>query len=302
MPKIDIPIKRLMQARPGDWIEYLLPEYAKARFSEVQPDRVPKAESRLDALWQIGTGEDSFYLHLEPQGYLDPALPARMLRYRADVWEYTMMRGLGTPSIRQAVIFFYPEHDNGINFLTDSWGEEKSLSYGFRAVRVWEMEKERVLEKELIGLFPLLPLMKEKPGETPEQVLETAVRAIEAVEDAPLKADLLATVSILAGKRYAPALIRKFIRREMLMESQLLKEWTEEERREAAEKAAKEATLSIILDQLEEKFDLIPKRIKDQLSAIQDLETLRYLTKKIIKAATLEEFEKFLEKAKQELS
>lgn len=82
------------------------------------------------------------------------------------------------------------------------------------------------------------------------------------------------------------------------MDSPLLKEWTEEERKEAA----KEATLSIILVQLEEKFDLIPKRIKDQLSAIQDLEALRYLTKKIIKAATLEEFEKFLEKAKQELA
>ena len=46
------------------------------------------------------------------------------------------------------------------------------------------MEKETALGKKLVGLYPLLPLMKEKPGETPDQVLETVVEAIGAVEDA----------------------------------------------------------------------------------------------------------------------
>lgn len=82
------------------------------------------------------------------------------------------------------------------------------------------------------------------------------------------------------------------------MESKLLKEWTEEERKEAA----KEATLSVLLGQLEEKFELVPRRIKKQLSEIQDQETLRYLSRKIIKAATLEEFEEFLKKAGQEMA
>jgi predicted transposase YdaD len=294
VPKIDIPIKRLIQKRPRDWIEYLLPEHAEALFMELKTDKVPRAESRLDALLQVGTGPGAFYLHLEPQGYLDPALPARMLRYRADIWEYTIAKGLGIPSIRQAVIFLYPEHDNKLNCLTDNWNGEKTLDYSYRAVRIWEMEKDAVLNKKLIGLYSLLPLMKEKPGETPEQVLETVVKAIETVEDAPLKADLFATVSILAEKRYTAVLIRKFIRREMLMESQLLKEWTEEER--------KEAVKVILLEQLEEKFDFVPGSIKDKLHTIQDPDILRYLSKKIIKAATLEDFEDCLEKAKQQQS
>ena len=299
MPKIDIPIKRLMQARPKDWIEYLLPERSGELFMEIRPEKVPKAESRMDALWQIGTGTEFIYLHLEPQGYLDVALPARMLRYRADTWEYTMSKGLGTPSIRQIVLFLYPEHDNGVNRLSDNWAEEITLDYGYRVLRAWELEKSIILQQKLISLYPLLPLMREEPGETPEQVLQTTVTAIEEVEERTLRADLFTTVSILAEKRYTASIIRKFIRREMLMDSELLKEWTEEERKEAAEKAAIETSLSIVIDLLEDMFEIVPKHVKDKLQKIQDADILRYLSKKINKAETIEEFEQFLDKAMQ---
>lgn len=304
MPKVDIPIKRLMQARPKDWIVYLLPEHSGEVFTEIRPEKVPKAESRMDALWQIGTGTEFIYLHLEPQGYLDAALPARMLRYRADTWEYTMSKGLGTPSIRQIVLFLYPEHDNGVNRLKDSWDEETTLNYGYRVLRAWELEKDTILKQKLIALYPLLPLMQEQPGETPEQVLQTAVTAIEEVEERPLRADLLATVSILAEKRYTASVIRKFIRREMLVDSELLKEWTEEERKEAAEKAAEKAaietSLSIVLRLLGEKFEFVPKRIKDRLQEIKDVEILQSLSTKVVKVSTLEEFERYLEKILQQ--
>ena len=82
----------------------------------------------------------------------------------------------------------------------------------------------------------------------------------------------------------------------------MLKEWTEEERKEAAREAARETMASILLEQLEEKFDLVPGRIKDKLHEIQDSDMLRYLTKKIIKVTTVEEFEDYLEKAKQQQS
>ncbi len=80
----------------------------------------------------------------------------------------------------------------------------------------------------------------------------------------------------------------------MLIESQLLKEWTKEER----EEAAKETTIAILLELLEEKFDLVPERTKDRLYEIQDPDKLRSLAKKIIKVATLQEFEDFLVKKK----
>jgi hypothetical protein len=57
-------------------------------FTEVKSEKVPKAESRMDALWQIGigisAGTDLIYLHLEPQGtgtglYQEAALQGRYL-------------------------------------------------------------------------------------------------------------------------------------------------------------------------------------------------------------------------------
>ncbi len=292
MPKIDIPIKRLMQERPMDWIEYLLPEHSKKHFREVKQDLVPKAVSRLDALWQIGLGEKSFYLHFEPQGYLDPAFPARMLRYRADLWEYTLTNGLGTPPLCQIALFIFPGNENRENYLIDQWDEKEGIEYYYRVLLAWELDKEPILQKKLVTLYPLLPLMKEKPGEKPEQVMERTVKAIEEVEDVPLRGDLYAAVSILGERRYTAAVIRKYIRREMLMESELLKEWTAEERKEASINTS----ISIILKLLDEKFEIVPENIKDKLQEIEDPDVLQYLSTKVIKAETLEEFQQYLEK------
>ncbi len=296
MPKIDIPIKRLMQERPMDWIEYLLPEHSEKHFSEFKQNLVPKAESRTDAIWQIGTGEESFYLHFEPQGYQDHAFPARMLRYRADLWEYTLSNGLGAPSICQIALFIFPGNENKENCLIDQWDKREGIKYYYRGLLAWELDKEPILQKKLIALYPLLPLMKEEPGEKPEQIMERTIKAIEEVEDVPLRSDLYVAVSILAERRYTATLIRKFIRREMLMESELLKEWTAEERKEATEKATINVLKSNILDLLEEKFGIVHGGIKDKLQKIQDPDVLRYLSKKIIKAETIEEFEEFLDK------
>ena len=115
MPKIDIPTKRLIQIRPMDWVKAILPEYENAEIAELKPDKVPRTESRLDSLFWIQNEKEQFILNIEPQGYLDPAIPVRMLRYRSDVWEYTISKGLMTPSIKQVVVFFYPHHDNKIH-------------------------------------------------------------------------------------------------------------------------------------------------------------------------------------------
>lgn len=87
-------------------------------------------------MFWIKNDKEQFILNIEPQGYLDPAMPARMLRYRSDVWEYTISKGLMTPSIKQAVVFFYPQHDNRKHKLEDSWGEKKTLDFEYKVIKV----------------------------------------------------------------------------------------------------------------------------------------------------------------------
>jgi len=73
----------------------------------------------------------------------------------------------GTPPILQAVFFFYPEHDNKNHRLTDTWGGLKTLEFTYRVIRVWEQPRQPVFDQQLIGLYPLLPLMKGKAEEKP---------------------------------------------------------------------------------------------------------------------------------------
>lgn len=292
MPKIDIPTKRLIQIRPMDWVKAILPEYENAEVAEMKPDKVPRTESKLDSLFWIQNNKQQFILNIEPQGYLDPTMPVRMLRYRSDVWEYTISKGLMTPPIKQVVVFFYPHHDNRKHRLEDFWGEDKTLDFAYEVIRVWEMSKKPIIEKKLLGLYPLLPLMEQEEQETPDQVMQTTVKVIDEVEEAALKADLLAVVSILAGDKFSSELVRKYIRREMLMNSPLYNEWVEEERKESAIRTKKET----IIELLEERFDVIPKEIRENLEKITEKETLDVLFRKAIRVSTLAEFEQLVNK------
>jgi hypothetical protein len=49
---------------------------------------------------------------------------------------------------------------------------------------------------------------------------------------------------------------------------------------------------------LSEKFDFVPKSIRDNIESINDIAILEELLKKIIKVSTLEDFKVLLEKAK----
>ncbi len=128
---------------------------------------------------------------------------------------------------------------------------------------------------------------------------------INSVKDGPLKADILVVTSLLAEKILPADVVNKLIRREKLMESQLLKEWTRLEREEAAEAAtaaaAEAASIKkaqqIIANQLGVKFGLVPGRIIKQIENITELMHLDYLTRQIITVNTLDEFAEHVEQA-----
>ncbi|MBW9173602.1 Rpn family recombination-promoting nuclease/putative transposase [Clostridium estertheticum] len=298
MAKIDVPIKRLMQSRLEEWVEYLIPNCNREWITEMDAEKIPaKKESRLDKLIMIDAPNERYILNIEPQGYLDYKMPARMLRYKSDIWEYTIEKGMGIPSIKQVVIYFYKEHDNKQYILEDSWNGEETLKFSYKAIKIWEMEKDPVIKKKLIGLYPLIPLMGRNHNETDDELMEETVTTIKTVENEALQADLLAVTSILAGERLSNELVKKYIRRDMLMSSPLFNEWVEEERKEAAQKAQIETTRKNILALLSEKFDFVPKNIIESVMVIDDIAVLDWLVKKIIKVETIENFEHLIEEA-----
>ena len=217
-----------------------------------------------------------------------------MLRYRSDVWEYTMRKGIGTPSIKQVVVFFYPKDDNKQHELKDKRSGDSKISFSYDVVKIWKLKKDYIVDNNLVGLYSLLPLMQIEPGETDEEIIEKSVKVIQTIEDEALRGDSLAAMSIMSADRYSSTLIQKYVRREMLMSSPLFEEWVSEERKEAVRDTNKKR----IIETLELKFDFISKDTRQYIESIEDDNVISRLFEKAIKTISLEDFEQLLEKVK----
>lgn len=292
MAKTDMPSKRLIQLRPDDWAKMVLKDTRDIFLTEMKPDKNPKVESRLDSLFWVGKGKETFILNIEPQGYYESSLPARMLRYRADIWEYTMGIGMGAPSIKQVVVFFNPKDDNKLHEIKDERADGSNISFSYDVIKIWEIKKDYIIGNNLLGLYSLLPLMEIEPGESDEEVIEKSVKTIETIEDKALREDALAAMSIMSSDRYSSSLIQKYVRREMIMNSPLFEEWAVEERKEGAVINSRET----IIDLLVEKFDFVPKSLREKIATINDKDIMSDLTRKIIKTSSLEEYEDLIDK------
>lgn len=289
MPKIDIPIKKLIERRPADWARYIQPGCREEWVTNFKTNYTPKKESRLDSVLEITDPNGPYLLNFEPMGYRDNALPARMLRYRSDIWEATLSEGRGTPSIRQVVIFFYRENDNGLHRLRDIW-DKGILEYAYEVIRVWEQRRQPVIAAKLVGLYPLLPLMKgESEQETPEQALKECMNVVQEVEDESLQLDLLAVMAIMAGGRFPEKLVLSMIRREMVMESPIFQEWVKEERAEAEARGRTEGKAEAICKYLEVRFGTAALELQRQVRGISSLDELNRIINSIYTTGTIEE-------------
>ena len=59
---------------------------------------------RLDGVYDVTAQEVAYLINVEPMGYYDRKLPARMMRYRSDIWAATLHDKKGTPNILQVAI------------------------------------------------------------------------------------------------------------------------------------------------------------------------------------------------------
>jgi predicted transposase YdaD len=222
-----------------------------------------------------------------------------MLRYRADIWEYTLRKGLGNPSIIQAAIYFFKQDIQHPMELKDTDNHNSKIQYQYDIIKIWKLKKSTIIKNKLIGLYPLLPLMEKGPEETPEEIIELTINTINTVEDEPLKSDLISVMSVISSREFSKEMLKKYVRREMLMKSALYQEWIAEEREEAAKEADIKRLKQDISEILIEKFDYITKEIKEKLNTINDEEILDSLFRKAVRIDSIESFETLIEKVQK---
>jgi len=292
LPKLDILIKWLIKRQAADWVHLVYPAADDIR--SMNREMTPKVQSRLDTLFQVVTPTGPAIVHIEVQGYREVAFPARMLRYRADIWEHSLANGQGTPPIHQAAVFFLSEHDQQLQRM-----EDDEIHYQYRVVRLWEISREAILSQGLTGLYPLLPLMRDMAGDTPDAVMKQALDGIGAaamLTDAALTQDLIAILGIIGGEKYGPAVVRRYIGREMLMQSEVYKEWIADDIREAEARGAAQAMRENILDILTDRFTVVRQPLRDKINTVADVGVLKALLKQSARVTSLEEFDHQLEK------
>jgi len=278
-----IAIKRILQIKPDDWVSYLFPELKTITLKDMPSDMVAriKRESLMDSVKLLN---DNTILQFEPMGYYDTLLPYRMLRYRADIWEYTASHDFGAPSIKQVVIYFLKEHDHGYHHLLDAWGKDVSLDFSYKVLRVWEIDSDEIVSNDLTGLYPVLPLTKHKAGVSDEEILSTAIDKIQAVENPPLRNDLMSALSIFASERLSADFIKRLIGRSSMIGSELIKDLFADELATATAKAAAEAAV-IAVEMANEKkaIEIATELLRDGDSVDKVVRVSKLSEEKVIK-------------------
>ena len=186
--------------------------------------------------------------------------------------------------------------------VTDRY-ESTYLRVNYHLVRVWEMEGSALLKRGDLWLLPLVAAAKSGRSE----ILEAERQIYEGDLDRGVKADLLAILTIFAGfkdRTFVEELLRR--RRDIMIESvayEIIKEegiaeGLERGIVEGMEKGALQAFNGMVVDVLEERFNIVPVRLAEKIAGVKNAAVLKGLLRQAIRCESLEMFEQILEKAR----
>ncbi len=298
MAKADNPLKVLADRHADDYVSWLLS--SGCQLLKKHPTDLPETERRADIVCEISYEDSTFILHVEFQQYRpsDEPMPFRMTEYAIRLWKKHHLPICGV------VIYLLKEadvNDPGYFSLVCPLDKEQVMRCHYKVVRLWEIDGQRLLESNTVGLYPLIPLTR---LENPEETLKQAIKEIRDIKQEQTKADLLFGTWLLSeSKADIRNWLEVLIRREEMMESQLCREIMEEGRLIGLEEGkligleeGKLKTLrEAILDLLSARFGLTYRKMKQlekKVNSISDLSQLREL---LLGAGTVESLEEFPE-------
>jgi len=150
-----------------------------------------------------------------------------------------------------------------------------------------------VMEQELTGLYPLLPLMRWKRETEPAAILEHSQRLIlEGIAPREALADAYVGLRVLSGIRYPSELVTQILRRrELMLESPAYREIMEEGRQAGREEGLRDDVLAA----LEVRFGSVPVALEEQVRGLRGRPELEGLLRRAIVVESLEAFAQELE-------
>ena len=298
MAEFDTIAKHLIHTYPHDFARFALHQDDLEVLDVIDTEQPTVEAHRTDSLIRVRVGDEEALVHHEFQTTdSSPPMPQRMAGY--------IGRGIeqhGLP-IYSSVIYLRPNAgrtDPG-HYLQERHGHRVLVQY--QVIRLSELEGQRILDGEHVGLLPFAPLMQRPVGVDAEAWLRQCVnQAQEVPMDETLKATYLADLAILSGLVYKSETIRTIIAEETMYESSIVQYFTEkgieQGIKQGIEQGGRERAIEDLLDVLEIRFELAASDpLTALIGAIDDVQHLKQLFRAAIQVPSLEAFRHLLDAA-----
>lgn len=308
MGDFDITLKRLSDEFTLDYVRFVLDDEKINLIDKIDVSKIDKELPLLtretDCLVRIAEeGEKEFILHIEFQAEYTKDAPDRMFGYTYRVYEkYNLPVYSVLLLLKKTSVEIKTKTEIEVRDLKSLWHE-------YKAIKLWEIEAEKILAKKIKGLYPLLPLMKtDKSG---EEIITEASELIEKeIPDIEQKADAYVALKIFSIIGFSTSLVDKILkRRDIMLQSPVYQEILQEGRilgiKEGEmlgiEKGIEKRVKEDILEILGERFGFISLELEREVKGLQGITVCDILLRKAVKVSSIEEFKELLKKTKQEV-
>ena len=249
MPKPwDDTMKRLIRAYPQHFVSWVL---KGAIFKAALPIELKNWTREADFLLDVIQNERQMLVHMEFQSHEDEDMAQRLLEYNV----------LATREHTRPVLscLIYLRKDSKIAESPLIWelpNGEKILYFHFIVIKLWEITAEELIQTDLTGLLPLVPLTKD--GDQYGVIDEVATKLATAKEY-----NLLEFARRFASLVFKDGSDHEWLNRRFAMYRDILEDsWVvQEERREGKRDGLRQALLAVVQARFPEIIDLMKKQI-----------------------------------------
>jgi predicted transposase YdaD len=279
MPKYDRTMKRLTSVFTSDYVQFVLgaqPVDAEPVDIEEQDKELPALSREVDFVARVRMDGQSILLLIEFQTVWAADMPQRMAGYCWRLYERYH------EPVYPVVVVLKP---GGV--LQRAWTMRARgrlvASCRFEVMPLWKMDAESVVSQKLVGLYPLLPLMR-WPEKKPQDVLEQSQQLIlDQIPDREPRADAYVALRVLSGIAYPLELVEQILqRRALMLESPVYRKILEEGRQEGL--------CADVLAVLEVRFGQLPASLAQQVAQVTDRDRLEALHRRAVVVESLEVF------------
>ena len=273
----DDTMKRLIRAHPQHFVSWVL---KGAIFKAALSIELKNWTREADFLLDVIQNERQMLIHMEFQSREDEDMAQRLLEYNI-----LATREHGRPVLSCVI---YLRKDSKIAESPLIWelpNGQKVLYFHFIVIKLWDITADELIQTNLTGLLPLVPLTKD--GGQYEVIDEVATKLAAAKEY-----NLLEYARRFASLVFKEGSDHEWLNRRFAVYKDILEDsWVVQEQRREGELRGLHLAVQ---DVIQARFPEILLYAKKQMESIEDSEVLRHLNVKMSTAQTAEEALQYL--------